>query len=119
MKKLRKRVSNTVAALALGALVVLLLTIWFVWFDPSRSIPTVVDVGTTTPATINAATTLPSKTAVVEVKKTASVNSIISSLVGESTFASYLTSTGVAATLSGKGPYTVFVPSNAAFSWSF
>lgn len=117
MRNLKKRVPTAISALALSAMVVVLLGIWFIWFNSSSESAIATDTtGTTTPVTINATTTLPSNTAVVEVKQTASINSIIASLGGESIFASYLSSTGVATTLSGKGPYTIFVPSNAAFA---
>lgn len=50
-----------------------------------------------------------------EVRTTATVASVVATLGGESRFAGLLTSTGVAATLTGKGPYTIFVPTDASF----
>ena len=44
-----------------------------------------------------------------------SVLGVISRLTSESRFAGLLISTGVASQLSGKGPYTVFLPTNASF----
>ena len=44
-----------------------------------------------------------------------SVVSIVASLSNESRIAGLLSSTGVSSLVSGKGPYTIFVPTNAAF----
>lgn len=44
------------------------------------------------------------------------VNTIVSGLTGTSQFNSLFNSTGVAASLSASGKYTVFVPTNGAFS---
>lgn len=50
-----------------------------------------------------------------ENRGTTTVASVVATLGGESRFAGLLSSTGVAATLSGKGPYTIFVPTDASF----
>lgn len=49
-------------------------------------------------------------------RSNASVASIAQSLSGASTFGSWFASTGVAAEVTGKGPYTVFVPTNGSIS---
>lgn len=48
------------------------------------------------------------------VRSNASVAAIAENITGASTFGSWLISTGVGAELSGKGPYTVFVPTNGS-----
>lgn len=55
-------------------------------------------------------------TSVTVQTRSGSVAAIVASLSEGSTFNSYLTSTGVASSLTGKGPYTVFVPDNQAFA---
>ena len=45
-----------------------------------------------------------------------SVVSVAESIPGATTFASWLQSTGVAAKLTGKGPYTIFVPTDGSVS---
>jgi uncharacterized surface protein with fasciclin (FAS1) repeats len=57
----------------------------------------------------------PTANVVAENRSSSTVAGIISSLSAESRFAGMLTSTGVAASISGKGPYTVFVPTDASF----
>ncbi len=49
-------------------------------------------------------------------RKSSDVLSIVQSISGGSTFSSLLSSTGVAAQVKGKGPYTIFVPTNGAIS---
>ena len=49
-------------------------------------------------------------------RSTADVVSIASGLDGTSSFNAYFASTGVKAALTGKGPYTIFVPSNTAIA---
>ena len=44
-----------------------------------------------------------------------SVVAVVQSLANDSRFAGLLSSTGVASLLTGPGPYTIFVPTNAAF----
>jgi len=50
-----------------------------------------------------------------ETRTSSTVQGIIASLSNESRFAGLLSSTGVAGLVGGKGPYTIFVPTNAAF----
>jgi uncharacterized surface protein with fasciclin (FAS1) repeats len=47
-------------------------------------------------------------------RSNASVASIAQNITGASTFASWFASTGVAAEVTGSGPYTVFVPTNGS-----
>ncbi|HVU75866.1 MAG TPA: fasciclin domain-containing protein [Candidatus Paceibacterota bacterium] len=49
-------------------------------------------------------------------RSNASVAAIAQSISGASTFASWFSSTGVAAEVTGKGPYTIFVPTNGSIS---
>lgn len=50
-----------------------------------------------------------------ETRSSSTVAAVVSSLSTGSSFNSLFTSTGVAASLTGSGPYTVFVPMNSAF----
>lgn len=52
----------------------------------------------------------------LEKRSDMTVNEVVASLATGSAFKSYLTSTGVSAQTTGKGPFTVFVPENSAFS---
>jgi transforming growth factor-beta-induced protein len=52
---------------------------------------------------------------VAENRSTSTVMGIIASLSGESRFAGLLANTGVSSLVMGKGPYTVFVPTDASF----
>jgi uncharacterized surface protein with fasciclin (FAS1) repeats len=47
-------------------------------------------------------------------RSNASVASIAQNITGASTFASWFASTGVAAEVTGAGPYTIFVPTNGS-----
>ncbi len=57
----------------------------------------------------------PTTSVVAENRGSSTVMGILSSLSGESRFAGLLANTGVSASISGKGPYTVFVPTDASF----
>ena len=100
-----------VAPWAIGLLVVLVLGALLRNQGGSPS-PT----ASSTPTTTTSATPSSSGVPVVQDVKNSSVASIIAGLTGESTFAAYFKSTGVATSVTGKGPYTVFVPTNAAFA---
>ncbi len=57
----------------------------------------------------------PTSPVVAENRTSTSVVGIIQSLQNESRFSGLLANTGVSSTLTGKGPYTVFVPTDASF----
>lgn len=57
----------------------------------------------------------PTGTVAAEDRTSSNVGSVVASLGGESRFAGLLVSTGVSAQLTGKGPYTIFVPTDASF----
>ena len=52
----------------------------------------------------------------VTTRASSDVATIASNLAGASTFASLFASTGVKATITGKGPYTIFVPTDGSIS---
>ena len=51
-----------------------------------------------------------------EVRTSSTVAQVVASLSGSSNFYSLLVSTGAVASLTGKGPYTLFIPTNAAYA---
>jgi len=67
-----------------------------------------------------ASSTIPKKVAALTapgaVRKVSTVVKVTESLKGASQFISLFKSTGVAEQITGKGPYTIFVPTNGAFS---
>lgn len=70
------------------------------------------------PTTATSTTDTQTPTAKVSTTNRASsdVASIASNIAGASTFASLFASTGVKATITGKGPYTIFVPTDGSIS---
>ncbi len=64
-----------------------------------------------------ATTTPQAKPVASETRTGSSVAAVASSLPGATRFASLLSSTGVGASLTGAGPYTVFVADDEAFSY--
>ncbi len=89
----------------LALLIVAVLGLW--WFSASQSAISGVD---------NTATsTSGSKTPISKMDRSSSdVVSIAQSISGSSTFGGWLNSSGVSAQITGKGPYTIFVPTDAA-----
>ncbi len=91
--------------------------LWFFEsYQVSRESIVATDANTTSVATTSAATTTSTmQTPQAANRSSQDVVSIALHITGASTFASYMTSSGVAARLTGAGPYTIFVPSNSAF----
>ncbi len=107
--------NNTLSwVVGVGAVALVVLGVW--WFMQANPGTTANGNATTTPQV--ATTTGPSDVTPVtsEVRSSSTVNAVISSLSGVSTFASLYSSTGVSASVTGKGPYTVFVPTDAAMA---
>jgi uncharacterized surface protein with fasciclin (FAS1) repeats len=76
---------------------------------------------TTATSTVATTTTTTTTTGTVQGPQTVdrssqNVVTVAENLSGASDFASWLSSTGVAATLTGAGPYTIFVPTDGAIS---
>ena len=96
---------------------------WFSWTQPISSAtpgnPTehAANTDTNTPGTGTGSTSGSTATNVVvpEDRSNATVVDIATSISGTSQFAALLQSTGVAATMTGAGPYTIFVPTDGAF----
>lgn len=93
-----------------GAAVVLVIGgLW--WFSQQRASTPPVGVSVTnTPSELSGAGQVQIETS------TQSVASIVGSITNGTRFASLFSSTGVGATLTGKGPYTIFVATDGAFS---
>src|SRR3989338_4922772 len=90
----------------LALLIVAVLGLW--WFSASRSagVLGIDNAATSTPGTGSSV----SKTD----RSSSDVVSIAQSISGASTFGGWLSSSGVSAQITGKGPYTIFVPTDAA-----
>ncbi len=108
--------SNTARGWMWGviAVLVVLFGIWL-WYGAHPG-TAMTPVGYGSPEA-SSTTALQSPTApiVAENRSTSTVAGIVASLSGESRFAGYLSSTGVSSLIAGKGPYTVFVPTDASF----
>lgn len=109
---------NNTLGWVLGIIVIVLIVggLWWYATTPAGQqggmASTTTEMATTTAAT----STTPGAAPVSAQTKSGTVASVVASLGDASTFNSYFTSTGVAASLSGKGPYTIFVPTNEAFA---
>lgn len=105
--------NNNTGAWVIGAVIVLILGFGLYWFMNKEKVNT---NGENQTATTTTATTTQTRTTVSrETRTTATVAQVVASLADASTFNSYFTSTGVSASVTGAGPYTIFVPSNTAF----
>lgn len=92
----------------LALLIVAVLGLW--WFSASKSAGI---LGVDNAATSTSGTK--TNTPVSKVDRSSSdVVSIAQSISGASVFGGWLNSSGVAAQITGKGPYTIFVPTDAA-----
>ncbi|HEY5383396.1 MAG TPA: fasciclin domain-containing protein [Candidatus Paceibacterota bacterium] len=96
-------------------IVVVLLIIGGVWWWVMTPAQTPSPAVTNTVATSTNAATVPASVSLVN-KSSESVASILAGFSSDSSYASLLSSTGVGSTLSGKGPYTVFVSTDAGFN---
>jgi uncharacterized surface protein with fasciclin (FAS1) repeats len=101
-----------------GAIVVVLIIAGIWWFVQANPAANTNGNATTTPqvATTTTGTTGTPVATATEVRTSSTVNAVVASLAGSSRFASLYSSTGVSASVTGKGPYTVFVPTDAAFA---
>lgn len=99
----------------IGIAVVVLVALGIWWATGAGATPGTSTTATTTPN--GAATTTPGGQTVVSETRSGNVASVAAS-VGSSRFASLMSSTGVSASLTGSGPYTIFVPNDEAYSAS-
>lgn len=111
MKKLFKRHDSGWLMPLIGVLAVLLIALWALGNKAPAG-------GTTSDATGAAqqATSQPAKKIPTTSKTSTDVAGVAKGISNASIFASWLSSTGVAAELTGKGPYTLFVPTDAAIA---
>lgn len=99
-----------------GIIIVLLVAAgvwWYMTMPAATTTPT--DTATTTPQETN--TTPAGQSVVVESQGSATVAQVVASLSGTDTAAGLFTSTGVSGSLTGKGPYTVFVPTDVGIGY--
>ena len=103
-----------------GILVLVLLAWWLIGSAPTlqnRGADATETATTTQSGSISGATTNGNIQDIPSANRSgSSVLSIAENLQGASTFASWLRSTGVAAEITGKGPYTILVPTNGSIS---
>lgn len=95
-------------------LIIIALGLWWI----SASAPVDMNTGLTVATTTDATTSAPAKRTVVSKPKVVdnSVSGVVSSLTDGTKFASIYASSGVSAAIAGKGPFTVFVPTNEAYN---
>lgn len=95
----------------LAAVAVVLVILGFWWWNMGQTAQPTATGGQPV------ATTTPAKTNInVETRLSSTVAQVVASLSGAPTFQGIFVSTGVSASLTGKGPYTVFVPTDAGFT---
>jgi len=97
-----------------GIIVVLLLLILGFWWFSVNQYAGFPDLGGAWRSNNESATTPATQGVQVTNRSSSSVVSIAGNLEGASTFAAWLNSSGVAAQITGKGPYTIFVPTNGS-----
>jgi uncharacterized surface protein with fasciclin (FAS1) repeats len=97
------------------AAIVIIAGVWFFGMRPASTTDTTGgDMASTTGDMASTTTATP---VVVEPAKTSSsVAAVVAGLSGASEYAGLFSSTGVGATLTGKGPYTVFVSTDAGYA---
>lgn len=102
-------VGGIVAIVVIGGLV------W--WLNQSTTANTSgTDMASTTDMTVSSTTTSAMPTAVtVNDSSSKSIATIVAGLSDSSEYASYFVNTGIGATLGARGPYTVFVSTDAGF----
>jgi uncharacterized surface protein with fasciclin (FAS1) repeats len=98
-----------------GIVIVILIILGIWWFMQANPAGNTNGTATTTPQAATSTNTGTNATPVsTETRSSATVNAVVASLTGVSTFQAMYVSTGVSASVTGKGPYTVFVPTDAA-----
>ena len=102
---------NTKSILIGGAVIIVVAGLWSWWLSYSEpttgnDMATSTEATTTTGGVSGTTVTVPGGT----------VRSITENLTNSSRFAALFVSTGVAAAITGKGPYTIFAPTDAAFA---
>ncbi len=105
---------NNVFGWVVGVIIVILIVAGIWWWASSNPASTS-ETATSTPQTT---TTTTNNTPAVSVQAAtgSTVDQVVAGLAGAKRFASLYASTGVAASVTGKGPYTVFVPTDAAMA---
>jgi uncharacterized surface protein with fasciclin (FAS1) repeats len=101
--------NNTFGWIA-GVVIIILIVLGIWWFVQTNPSITNNGTATTTPQTDTGGNPQP----VSSTRSSSTVNGVIASLSGVSTFQALYNSTGVAASVTGKGPYTIFVPTDGA-----
>ncbi len=89
---------------------------WMMYTGKQAQLALQAQNGTASTTATPVSNTIPATPAVKEQGKSGTIVSVLGSILGGSKFAALLSSTGVASQLSGKGPYTLFVPINDTFS---
>lgn len=100
--------------LGAAAVIAIILGVW--WWQMGSSVSQPVPYGTATTTNPLASGTVSTTKPVVAKVRTGTIVSVLSTLPSTSRFSAILSSSGVAASLGGKGPYTLFVPINESFT---
>jgi uncharacterized surface protein with fasciclin (FAS1) repeats len=104
---------STAWTIGVVAVILILIGLWWAYGKTPEASTAGENATSTATSTAQQATT----TSIARENRTSSsALSVIASLPEASTFSSYLSSTGVSSSVSGTGPYTIFVPNNAAFA---
>ena len=107
-----------------GIIIVIIVALGIWWYSASMSSnPTDIATSTSTTATTTGTGTGTTGTGTTVTqgvpttnRSSDSVVAVAESIPGATTFASWLQSTGAAAKITGKGPYTIFVPTDGSVS---
>jgi len=96
------------------AVLVIILGIW--WYMSANPASTTDNGMATTTGQTATTTDTTGPAPVVSQSTSSNVAQVVASLSGSSNFAALLNSTGAVNSLTGKGPYTLFIPTNAAYA---
>ena len=100
----------------IGIIVVLIIIGGLWWWMSSAQTAAPVTSATTASTTPDTSGTVPTTPVAVTTKNSQTVSAIVAGLSGAGEYESYLGSTGVGSSITGKGPYTVFVSSDAGYA---
>ncbi|HUD02700.1 MAG TPA: fasciclin domain-containing protein [Candidatus Paceibacterota bacterium] len=97
-------------------IVVVLIIIGGVWWWMSSSTPAAPVTSATTASTTPDTSGTQASPVAVSSHSSQTVSAIVAGLSGASEYESYLGSTGVGSSITGKGPYTIFVSTDAGYA---
>ena len=113
--------SNNTWAWVIGIIIVVLIIGGLVWWldkpsaEQAATTASSTDITASTTTGTGASGTEPAPVSIVN-SSSESIATILAGLSGDSTYTSFFNNTGVGATLGARGPYTVFVSTDAGFN---